>query len=151
MNWDDPVERAALIERVGPQEYNRQILQHHEDSAVANVNGHRIRPVGTRWGRLFQVDGTNKAFAHLSEAIAFAAKQEETLDDLIDELRAWCEKNKIPHESADELYCRSLCYLNGDSDGFEETYTKEQSEYLRVYCERWESTEDREVKEMRTR
>lgn len=73
MNWDDPVQRAALIESVGPEEYNRQFEKHREDSTVARINGHRIMPVGTAFGRLFMVEGTGSAFHTQEEAEAFAA------------------------------------------------------------------------------
>ena len=73
MNWDDPIQRAELINRVGPTEYNRLIQKHFEASTVAIVNGYRIRPVGSRFGRLYLVSGTNGAFRELEEAKKFAA------------------------------------------------------------------------------
>lgn len=39
---------------------------------VATVNGHAIRPVSTRFGRLFQVGKTGRAFSTQPEAEAFA-------------------------------------------------------------------------------
>lgn len=72
MDWDDPAARAELIERVGVEEYNRQHAAHMKASVVATVNGHDIRPVGSRWGRLFMVGGTGSAFRTLAEAEAFA-------------------------------------------------------------------------------
>jgi hypothetical protein len=76
MNWDDPAERLALIERVGVDEYNRLIQQHFKDSVVLTVNGHGIRPVQTRFGRLYQVGNTGTAFATLAEAEKFANETE---------------------------------------------------------------------------
>lgn len=72
INWDDPVERAGLIERVGPTEYNRLFEEHRAKSVVAVENGYKIRPVPSRFGRLYQVDGTGKAFITLQEARTFA-------------------------------------------------------------------------------
>ena len=73
MNWDDPVARLELIDRVGLDEYNRQIRAHISESVVATVNGHTIRPVnGGRWGRLFHVDGTQRAFRTQAKAETFA-------------------------------------------------------------------------------
>lgn len=73
MNWDDPAARAALIESVGADEYNRQFQNHQKESTIVNINGHPIRPIGTRFGRLFQVGGTNKAFQTLEQAVAYAS------------------------------------------------------------------------------
>lgn len=74
MNWDNPSDRAALIERVGPAEYNRQFLAHIEASTVSRAGGHRIVPVNTRFGRLFSVHGTGNAFGKLEEAEAYATR-----------------------------------------------------------------------------
>jgi hypothetical protein len=73
MNWDDPAERARLIERVGAAEYARQFEAHRIASTVATVNGHGIRPIATRFGRLFMVGTTGRAFSTLAEAETFAA------------------------------------------------------------------------------
>lgn len=75
MDWNDPAARAALIERVGPAEYNRLAAEHDRSITVATVNGHRIRPVSSRFGRLFMVGGTGKAFATMDEAEGFAWKE----------------------------------------------------------------------------
>lgn len=75
MNWDDPAARAHLIERVGAAEYNRQFEAHLAASVVSTINGHKIRPVGSRFGRLFMVGDTGTAFRSLAEAEAFAAKE----------------------------------------------------------------------------
>jgi hypothetical protein len=72
MNWDDPTDRAALIERVGPDEYNRLIEEHHESSTVARINGYRIRPVGSRFGTVFVIDGAGFGFATQAKAEAHA-------------------------------------------------------------------------------
>jgi hypothetical protein len=48
-------------------------------STIATVNGYRLRYVqDSRFGRLVGVDGTNKAFATIDDAIAFAKAQPTT-------------------------------------------------------------------------
>jgi predicted helicase len=68
MDWDNPEARAELVERVGLQEYNRLFENHREASIVSVVNGYAIRPVMTRFGQLFLVDGAGQAFFTLKEA-----------------------------------------------------------------------------------
>jgi hypothetical protein len=75
MNWDDPSARAALIERVGVAEYNRQFEAHRLATTVETVNGYPIRPTNTRFGRLFMVEGTGNAFYKIEEARAFATSK----------------------------------------------------------------------------
>ena len=71
-NFDDPASRAAFIERVGPDAYNRAMAAHQAASVIETVNGHPIRPVASRFGRLFMVGGTGSAFATLKQARNFA-------------------------------------------------------------------------------
>jgi hypothetical protein len=78
MDWDSPEQRYALINRVGINEYNRLILRHFEDSRVATVNGYGIRPVGSRFGRIFMVEGTNKGYSTLEAAKEYAASLPES-------------------------------------------------------------------------
>jgi hypothetical protein len=73
MNWDDPVERYRLIERVGPAEYERLQAEQFKASTVATVNGRAIRPVGSRFGRIFIIDGAGVGFTTLEQARAHAA------------------------------------------------------------------------------
>lgn len=76
MNWDDPAERYALIERVGPDEYNRLQQQHFKDSAVDTVNGYPIRPViAGRYGRIYTVGNTGIGFDELEKARIYARTQ----------------------------------------------------------------------------
>jgi len=74
MKWDDPAQRAALIERVGADEYNRLLMAEHEKrrSVLVTVNGHDIRRVETRFGTLYAVEGTKRAFASRQQAEDFA-------------------------------------------------------------------------------
>lgn len=72
MDWNDPEARLALIEAVGAEEYNRRFEQHKEESTVAVVNGYRIRPVSSRFGTLFLVDGTRSAYSTQRAAEAAA-------------------------------------------------------------------------------
>jgi hypothetical protein len=69
MNWDNPEERLALIERVGIEEYKRLHAAHLEASTVGTtVKGRAIRTVMTRFGLLYAVDGTRVAFSTLDAA-----------------------------------------------------------------------------------
>ena len=72
IDWDDPIERLALIRRVGPDEYNRLHADYRAKSIVSTVAGHAIRPVGTRFGRLYHVGDTKKAFSTLAQAEDYA-------------------------------------------------------------------------------
>jgi hypothetical protein len=74
MNWDSPEERFRLVERVGHAEYNRLHEEHLKESTMATVNGYRIRPVGSRFGRLFFIQGANVAYQTLEIAKEEAAK-----------------------------------------------------------------------------
>jgi len=74
IDWDNPHHRLALIEQVGATEYSRLLRQHFKNSTVATINGYRIRPIVTRFGTLFQVDGANVAFSTLDQATAHANK-----------------------------------------------------------------------------
>jgi hypothetical protein len=72
MNWDDPAARAALIEALGPEEYSRRHAEHLRASTIATIAGHAIRPVASRYGRLFMVGDTKRAFRTLDEAKSYA-------------------------------------------------------------------------------
>lgn len=72
IDWDDPAARARLIETVGPEQYAKLQQQHFDASIVATVAGHSIRPVMTRFGRLYQVGLSGTAFRSLAEAEAYA-------------------------------------------------------------------------------
>jgi hypothetical protein len=63
IDWDDPDARFALIQRVGVTEYNRLIQERHARNTVATVNGHAIKQVQTRFGRVFAVAGSDRAFS----------------------------------------------------------------------------------------
>ena len=72
MNWNDPADRLALVERIGIEEYNKAFEEYVKQTTVVTVGGHIIRPVGTRFGRLFQVGKTGKAFTKLCDAEKYA-------------------------------------------------------------------------------
>ena len=73
IDWDDHSARAALIERIGPDAYNTAQAEHIRLCVLQTVNGHAIRPVSTRFGRLFAVGMGGTAFSTMKEASAFAA------------------------------------------------------------------------------
>jgi hypothetical protein len=75
MNWDDPAARGRLLEQIGADAYNERLKKHQEASTIETVNGYAIRPVASRFGRLFAVAGTNKAFPTLDQAKDFARSQ----------------------------------------------------------------------------
>ena len=76
MNWDNPAERLALIQRVGVAEYQRLLNEygdeHRKRAALAIINGRPIWPVQCRYGRVFAVQGSSVAFATLDGAKAHA-------------------------------------------------------------------------------
>lgn len=74
-NFSDPTSRLNLLESVGPDEYNRLLKAHLEASRVDMVNGYGIRPVASRFGRLFMVEGTGRAWSTLEDARRFALAQ----------------------------------------------------------------------------
>jgi hypothetical protein len=75
IDWNDPAARFRLIERVGPDEYTRLHAEYLCRSTVATVAGHAIRPVNTeRFGRLFVVGDTGRAFSILPQAETYARK-----------------------------------------------------------------------------
>jgi len=73
MDWDNPAERLALIERIGTQAYNDALAEHLRQTTISTVSGRGIRTIRTKFGRLYQVMGTGKAFRTLEEAKAYAA------------------------------------------------------------------------------
>lgn len=72
MNLDTPEGRFAAAESLGPDGYNKAMEAHHKASEIATVNGYGIRPVASRFGRLFMVVGTDAAFSTLEAATAHA-------------------------------------------------------------------------------
>lgn len=69
---DTPEGRLAAAEALGPDGYNRAMRDHQARHAVDVVNGHRLRWVPSRFGRLCMVGATRRAFRTLAEARAFA-------------------------------------------------------------------------------
>ena len=75
IDWTDPAARHRLIECVGPDEYNRLYAEQMASSTVAIVNGHAIRRVQSRFGKLYQVGTTGPAFSAFEAAKTFASKK----------------------------------------------------------------------------
>ena len=75
IDWSDPAARHRLIECVGPDEYNRLHAEEMARSTVATVNGHAIRKVQSRFGKLYQVCRTGTAFSAFEAAKNFASKK----------------------------------------------------------------------------
>ena len=72
INWNDPEERARLIERVGVKAYNEAFAKHIEQSTVAIVAGHSIRPIRTRFGKVWLVGNTGHGFSTREKAEIYA-------------------------------------------------------------------------------
>ena len=73
MNWDNPKERAALVQSVGIEAYNKAFQDFVKETTIITIGGHAIRQVGTtRFGKLFQCGNTDKAFANFSDAEDYA-------------------------------------------------------------------------------
>lgn len=68
MNWDDPAARARLIDSVGVDEYERLHREQMDKSTIEVVNGHGIRVIGSRFGRIYMVDGTGQGHSTLEGA-----------------------------------------------------------------------------------
>ena len=75
IDWSDPAARHRLIECVGPDEYNRLHAEQMAPSTVATVNGHAIRKMLSRFGKLYQVGTTGTAFSAFEAAKNFASKK----------------------------------------------------------------------------
>jgi hypothetical protein len=67
INWDNPAERLALIERIGIPAYNAAIT-----AFMAQLPA--IHTVSTRFGTLFAVKGTKSAFSTRAQAEAYLAE-----------------------------------------------------------------------------
>ena len=63
MNWDNPIDRLKLIEQVGIDAYNIELLRYIEQNP--------IRPVATRFGILYTVGNTGRAFSTRQQAEEF--------------------------------------------------------------------------------
>lgn len=71
-DMSDPAQRAFLADKLGPEGYNKAMDEYLRRQTVVNVNGHDLRMVQTRFGTLYHVGTTPKAFSTLPEAIAYA-------------------------------------------------------------------------------
>lgn len=71
INWSDPIARADLLERIGPEAYNREAAKHIEESTVAIVAGQKIRPVFSRFGTLYLADDRSTAYPSVGTCALF--------------------------------------------------------------------------------
>jgi hypothetical protein len=75
INWNDPAARFRLVEEVGPERYAALHAEHMRASTVSTAGGHAIRLVhSSRFGRLFLVGDTGRAFSKLTQAETHARK-----------------------------------------------------------------------------
>ena len=72
MDWNNPADRLALVERVGIKAYNTAFEEHMKASTIVTVCGHAIRKTRTRFGQLFQVGKTGRAFIKPEDAEKYA-------------------------------------------------------------------------------
>lgn len=80
MNWDDPVARARLTERVGINEYNRLYTRHRADSVIETVNGHALRFLISKLDGLIRVGDSGATFPSIEEAREWAMMLTEKPD-----------------------------------------------------------------------
>jgi hypothetical protein len=71
IDWSDPAACDRLTEFVGPDEHAEQMAR----ITVATVNGHAIRKVQSRFGKLYRVGRTGTAFSSFEAAKNFASKK----------------------------------------------------------------------------
>jgi hypothetical protein len=62
------------VERVGTKRYNELLEEHVRSTVIETVNGYTIRPVQSRFGQLYTVDGLGVAFRKVTEARDAAIK-----------------------------------------------------------------------------
>jgi len=72
LDFDSPEGRAAAIELLGPKAYSVALEAWNDASKVATVNGHAIRKTQTRFGVVFAVGASGRAFSSVGEAGEFA-------------------------------------------------------------------------------
>jgi hypothetical protein len=77
INWHDPAERFALIERVGVAEYTRLHAEHMAEPVIETVNGHAIRrTVSERLGAIYMVGDIGLGHATIEGAREMARSSE---------------------------------------------------------------------------
>src|SRR5262249_11888517 len=72
IDWSNLIERLHLFERVGVERYKELHAEDLKQQTVTTVSGHAIRRLQTCFGEIYVVNGTDRAFALLSDARAFA-------------------------------------------------------------------------------
>lgn len=77
-DFDTPEGRLAAITELGIERYNAAMAAHIADTCIESVNGYGIRPVSTRFGRLYAVVGTTYAGSTLDAARRHAEALEAT-------------------------------------------------------------------------
>lgn len=74
-NLDTPEGRYAASQSLGADGYDAAMLAHIAAGVIETVNGFGIRPVSSRFGRLFSVVGTDAAFRTIDAARTYAVEQ----------------------------------------------------------------------------
>lgn len=70
-DFSTPEGRAAAAEALGSG-YNAAFEQWRETQVIKTVAGHKIMPVASRFGRLYHVGSTGRAFQKLEDAEGYA-------------------------------------------------------------------------------
>lgn len=65
---DQPEGRLAAVEALGPEAYNAAMKAHVKASCAEVVNGYGIRPVATRFGKVYAVVGDDMGFSTIEAA-----------------------------------------------------------------------------------
>lgn len=128
--FDCPAYRASLT----PAEYERQRLAHVAATTVETANGHAIRTAQSRFGRLFTVGNTGRAFTCQGQARAFALFGEvadTSTEALCDAFRAYAKAEQLPDEGD------ALELLHAD-------ITDAQRAWLSAFVIIWDAVQERE-------
>lgn len=73
IDLDSPEGRLAALELLGPVAYGVALEARNEGRRVATFNGYDVRRISTRYGQLFAVGSTGRAYISLEKAEAYAA------------------------------------------------------------------------------
>jgi hypothetical protein len=73
VSWDfsSPEGRASAVEALG-QRYSEEFAKWRESQVIETVCGHKISPVSSRFGLLYHVGDTGRAFVKLEDARGYA-------------------------------------------------------------------------------
>lgn len=126
-SFDDPSHRASL----SPAAYEAERSRAASASILETANGHAIRAVQSRFGRLFAVGSTRRAFSCRGEARAFALfgeTAETSLAALSAIYGAYLKAEGLPEADALELLHEDL--------------SDDQRAWVSAFLIKWEAVEE---------